>query len=204
MPDLAGSVDEPSDALVIERSLDRPGEFGAIFDRHASALRRYLVRRLGPVESDDVLGEVFRIAFERRATYDISRPSARPWLYGIATNLVARHHRREARRLRAVARLAAERVGTEAVDDDVAQSLLAEGRWAMVAAALVELPAVERDAIVLHAWEGLGYEQIALATGVPIGTVRSRLHRARGRLHAAIDAGPGPTDADRGGSRRER
>jgi RNA polymerase sigma-70 factor (ECF subfamily) len=175
-------VGEPSDAALIAASIDRPVEFGAIFDRHASALRRYVVRRLGPAESEDVVGEVFRIAFERRGSYDPARPSARPWLYGIATNLVARHRRREARRIRAVAKLA----GTRVADDDHAEAvsglLDAHDRWTRLAEVVTSLPEGELDVLVLHVWEGLSYEDIAVAVDVPVGTVRSRLHRARGRL----------------------
>jgi RNA polymerase sigma-70 factor (ECF subfamily) len=175
-------VEEPSDAAVIGASIDDPAVFGAVFDRHASSVRRYLVRRLGPVESDDLLGEVFRIAFERRGTYDLGRPSARPWLYGIATNLVARHRRREARRLRAVARLAGERASSGDHADRVTGALDARGRWLDVAEAMAALPADEIDVLLLHVWEGLSYEDVAAAVDVPVGTVRSRLHRARRRL----------------------
>src|SRR5918999_339483 len=85
--------------------MDDPRAFAALFDRHAGPVFRFLVRRVGPDVGDDLLGETFRIAFERRASFDCERSSARPWLYGIATNLLARHRRAEARRLRAVATL---------------------------------------------------------------------------------------------------
>ncbi|MBV9952757.1 MAG: sigma-70 family RNA polymerase sigma factor [Acidimicrobiia bacterium] len=190
---------EPSDASLIAASIDRPVEFGAIFDRHASALRRYLVRRLGPAESDDVFGEVFRIAFERRSSYDLSRASARPWLYGIATNLVARHRRREARRIRAVARLAGTRVIVDDHAEAVSGELDARERWARLAEEVTSLPAAELDALVLHVWEGLSYEDVAVAVGVPVGTVRSRLNRARRRLRELEDpSGEQPTDHEHG------
>ena len=72
--------------------------FGEIFDRHAATLLRFLVRRVGPEVGEGLLGDVFRVAFERRALFDPARSSARPWLYGIATNLLLKHHRDEARR----------------------------------------------------------------------------------------------------------
>jgi RNA polymerase sigma-70 factor (ECF subfamily) len=175
-------VGDASDAAVIAASIDRPVEFGAIFDRHASALRRYLVRRLGPAESDDILGDVFRIAFERRGAYDPERPSARPWLYGIATNLVARHRRREVRRVRAVAKLAGTRVTADDHADVVSGVVDARERWAQVVDAVTSLPDGELDVLVLHVWEGLSYEDVAVAVGIPVGTVRSRLNRARRRL----------------------
>jgi RNA polymerase sigma-70 factor (ECF subfamily) len=175
-------VEDESDAAVITASLDSPVRFGAIFDRHATVLHRYLVRRLGPDEAESMVGEVFRIAFEKRDTYDVHRPTARPWLYGIATNLLAKHRRREARRIHAVARLAAQRVPPLDLADGVSGVVDAAEMWPRVAAAVTALPEPERDALVLHVWEGLSYEEVADALGVPVGTVRSRLHRARGRL----------------------
>ncbi|MEY2404022.1 MAG: hypothetical protein QOD38_1573 [Acidimicrobiaceae bacterium] len=175
-------MEDESDAAVITASLDSPVRFGAIFDRHATVLHRYLVRRLGPDEAESMVGEVFRIAFEKRDTYDVDRPTARPWLYGIATNLLAKHRRREARRIHAVARLAAQRVPPLDLADGVSGVVDAAEMWPRVAAAVTALPEPERDALVLHVWEGLSYEEVADALGVPVGTVRSRLHRARGRL----------------------
>lgn len=170
-----------SDAEVMMASLTCPDAFGAIFDRHATALYRYLVRRVGVDEADPLLGELFRVAFERRATYDAARTDARPWLYGIASNLLAHHHRGEARRLRAMARLAAQ--DTSHVNDaSVDQRLDATSLWPLVADAVAHLPAGERDALFLYAWEDLGYDEIAAALDVPVGTVRSRLNRARRRL----------------------
>jgi RNA polymerase sigma-70 factor, ECF subfamily len=171
---------EPTDADVIARSLASPSSFAIVFDRHAGVLFRFLVRRVGRDPGDELLGDVFRIAFERRATYDTSRPNARPWLYGIASNLVAKHRRSEGRRLRALARLdhdvvsdVAERVG-DAVD--------ADRRWSGVAERVGQLPVGERDALLLYAWEDLTYDEIAVVLDIPVGTVRSRLNRARRRL----------------------
>jgi RNA polymerase sigma-70 factor, ECF subfamily len=175
-------VEDEADAGVIEASLRDPARFGVLFDRHATVLHRYLVRRLGPDEAEAMVGDIFRIAFERRATYDLSRPAARPWLYGIATNLVAKHRRGEARRLRAVARLAAQRLPPMDIADRVTVEVDAADVWPRVVDAVTALPEPERDALMLHAWEGLSYEDVADALGVPIGTVRSRLHRARQRL----------------------
>jgi RNA polymerase sigma-70 factor (ECF subfamily) len=140
------------------------------------------------------VGEVFRIAFEKRHTYDLTRPSARPWLYGIATNLVAKHRRREARRLRATARLAGRRLVPDDLADRVSGALDATDVWHRVADAVAALPEVERDALLLHVWEGLAYDDIAAAQGVPVGTVRSRLNRARGRLRELAAAGGGEGD----------
>jgi RNA polymerase sigma factor (sigma-70 family) len=175
-------MDSESDASIIAASLAAPEAFGALFDRHARTLFRYLVRRIGPDEADSLLGEVFRIAFEKRSTYDLDRANARPWLYGIATNLVAKHHRNEARRIRASARLVAQRSPQDDPGDQVAAAMDAAELWPRIADAVTELPEGERDALLLFVWEELGYEEIAAALGVPVGTVRSRLNRARMRM----------------------
>ena len=193
-------MDDESDAGIMEASLREPARFGALFDRHATVLYRYLVRRLGPDEAEAMVGDIFRIAFERRGAYDLSRPTARPWLYGIATNLVAKHRRGEARRLRAVARLAAQRVPAIDIADRVSVEVDAGDIWPRVVDAVTALPEPERDALMLHVWEGLSYGDVADALGVPIGTVRSRLHRARQRLRelaAANGRGEARTITDR-------
>src|SRR5262244_3558110 len=106
-------MSSPSDGEVIGRSLGEPEVFGLIYDRHAPTLLRFLGRRAGAKMAEGLLGELFRVAFERRKTFDASRVSALPWLYGIGSNLLLKHRRAEARRLRASARMA---VGREAAD----------------------------------------------------------------------------------------
>src|SRR5919109_2103122 len=97
-----------SDADVIGRSLGDPEAFGLIYDRHAPTVLRFLGRRVGAKVAEGLVGELFRIAFERRKTFDTSRASALPWLYGIGSNLLLKHRRGEARWLRAGARMAAD------------------------------------------------------------------------------------------------
>jgi RNA polymerase sigma-70 factor (ECF subfamily) len=145
-------------------------------------LFRYLVRRVGRDEAEALLGEIFRIAFEKRTSYDPTYANARPWLYGIATNLVARHRRREGRRIGAMARLAALNSGPIDASARVDDAVDAHDLWPRVADAITELPDDERDALILYVWEELSYEEIAAALGTPIGTVRSRLNRARETL----------------------
>ena len=167
---------------MIVASLEDPAAFGALFDRHATTLHRYLVRRVGADDSDGLLGEAFRIAFERRGSYDPDRPEARPWLYGIATNLVARHRRSEARRFKATVRFQARPHHDDDPGQRATEAVAAARVLPGVLAAIQELPPGERDALLLHVWEELPYEDVAVALGIPVGTVRSRLNRARGRL----------------------
>lgn len=173
---------EAPDSAVIATSMQVPGAFGALFDRHGAALLRFLARRVDPAEAGSLLGEVFRIAFERRSAFDQAREDARPWLYGIATNVAAKHHRSEARRLRATARLAARRPCSEDPADQAVAAADARARWAEVAEAMAGLPAAERQVLLLFAWEEMTYDEIAAVLGVPVGTVRSRLNRGRSRL----------------------
>ena len=176
----------PSDAEVIGRSLDEPEAFGLIYDRHAGTVLRFLGRRVGAQVGEALIGELFRIAFERRKTFEASRENALPWLYGIGSNLLLKHRRAEGRRLRASARIAAadgpvDRRATAAALD----ARLLFGR---VADAIETLPDSEREALLLFAWEDLSYQSVAEALELPIGTVRSRLNRARARLRELTES----------------
>jgi len=178
-------VSPPSDAAVIGLSLDEPEAFGLIYDRHAAVVLRFLGRRAGADVAEGLLGELFRIAFERRKTFDPARTSALPWLYGIGANLLLKHRRSEARRLRASARMAAD----EAPVRRTSAALDARLLFPRVADAIEALPDGERDALLLFAWEDLSYESVAEALELPIGTVRSRLNRARTRLRELLERG---------------
>lgn len=167
-------------------SLVDAGRFGEIFDRHAQAIFRFLGRRIGPDDAGDLLSQVFLAAFEARVRYDRSRPSALPWLYGIASNLLNKHHRHRASELRALERMLVQSDPPD-VADWVTASVDAQVQLRAMAKLLEELPAGERDALLLYAWEDLTYGEIAGALGVPTGTVRSRLNRVRQRLRSATD-----------------
>jgi RNA polymerase sigma-70 factor (ECF subfamily) len=189
-----------SDAEVMSASTADPAAFAAIFDRHGAALLRYFSARVGYGEAEGLLAEAFRIAFERRASFDLTRSSVLPWLYGIGANLLARHRRTEARRLQALARMRTGPGGPPG-EDEVISALDAAALLPRVAEALSALPALDRETLLLYAWEGLGYEDIGRALSVPVGTVRSRINRARSRLREQLrlsgeeqgdDTGGGP------------
>jgi RNA polymerase sigma factor (sigma-70 family) len=189
----------PADNAIVRRSLDEPEAFTELFDRYADEVHRYAARRLGPAAADDVMAEAFTVAFTRRGRFDLSRPDARPWLLGIATNLIRGHRRTEVRRWRAMAR-AAGGAGEEPEADRVAARVTAQAARRELAAALALLSPDQRDALLLYAWAELDYQEIAEALDVPIGTVRSRLHRARGVLREAL-APAGLREDRRGGDR---
>jgi RNA polymerase sigma-70 factor (ECF subfamily) len=176
---------EQHDTEAIERSLKEPEAFGIVFRRYSGLIQRYVARRIGADAADDVVAETFLLAFRQRGAYDLTQSCARPWLYGIATNLIARHRRSEIRQYRALARAGIDEVAESFADRvDAAVSAGAVNR--RLGAALAALPAGQRDALLLVAWGELSQEEAAAALGVPSGTVRSRITRARGKLRAAL------------------
>jgi RNA polymerase sigma factor (sigma-70 family) len=186
---------DADDATVIQLSRHEPEHFTVLFRRHAPHIQRYVTRRLGPalshgITADDIVAETFLLAFRQRDRFDPGRTDARPWLYGIATNLIGRHRRAEIRQYRALARTGADPV-TESFTDRVDDRVSADRASKRLAAALAGLPAELRDTLLLAAWGDLTYEEVAMALGVPVGTVRSRLSRARSKLRQTLgDADP--------------
>ncbi|MFB4313435.1 RNA polymerase sigma factor [Actinomadura sp. 21ATH] len=176
---------QATDAALMEESLRRPERFADVFDRHADEIHRYAARRLGPEMAEDIVAETFLAAFRKRARYDLARPDARPWLYGIATHALREHRRAEARRNRALARAAADGAA-EPFDERSTAKVSAQRLQPRLAAALGRLSAADRDLLLLIAWADLSYEEAAQALGVPIGTVRSRLHRIRKKVRRAF------------------
>lgn len=179
---------DQTDAQVIARAASDPAAFAIVFDRHYDTVYRYAAARLGQHDGEEIAAQTFLVALERIDRYDMSRPSARPWLFGIATNLVRHHHRRAHRTLRAHARL---RAALARPGDDEATAVDLREDTRPVLAAIEALPRGERDVLLLFAWADLGYEEIAAALEVPIGTVRSRLHRARVALRGHLSASLG-------------
>ncbi|WP_371100138.1 RNA polymerase sigma factor [Streptomyces sp. PU_AKi4] len=186
MTDLAGG-----DAELIAASLEEPERFAALFDRHAPAIHQYVARRLGRDAADDVTAETFLTAFRIRARFDPARAGVRPWLYGIAAKQISRHCREEVRALKLLARTGHDPVAdswTDSADDRLA----AEAAARPLAGALARLSAGDRHVLLLFAWADLGYQEIAEALDIPVGTVRSRLNRARRKLRTATGAVDGP------------
>jgi RNA polymerase sigma-70 factor (ECF subfamily) len=172
-----------TDSAVIRRSLSDPRSFELVFERHWARLHAYCASRAGDA-GEDIAAEAFRVAFDRRRRFDLRHDDAGPWLFGIATNLLREHFRRAERARRAGERLSGD-PATEATDDALGR-VEAERLGPQLAHALGSLPAPDRDALLLLAWGNLDYEEIARALDVPIGTVRSRIHRARARLQTHL------------------
>lgn len=177
---------DAADVRAILRSRSEPQAFAEIFERHHDSIRRYLVRRLGD-PGNDLAAEVFVRAYSARARFDPSQGTVRPWLFGIAANLIRRHRRDERRRLASLARIPAE----PRHDRDPASQPVAAGDRGLLFATLLRLSRGDRETLLLYAWGELSYAEIAAALDVPVGTVRSRIARARSRLQRELSAGTG-------------
>lgn len=183
-------LDELSDAEVIERSLAEPAVFAEIFDRHHRSIFRFLVRRLGRDAGEDLAAEAFLRAYNGRHTFDLSVESARPWLYGIATNLARMESRRRHRDFKAWTRFGRMR--------DIPPDSAADIAWRLDAAdtvrriglveALDGINEGDRDALFLYALGELSYREISGVLDVPVGTVKSRLARVRVILRELLEA----------------
>ena len=173
------------DATVIRLSLADPERFELLFQRHAPRIQRYVLRRLGADAADDIVAETFLLAFRQRAGFDVARGDALPWLYGIATNLVGQHRREELRRYRLAQLVGPDRFGADHADRVLAE-VTSQSIRARLGDALVGLAPGDRDVLLLIAFEELTYEEVARALDIPVGTVRSRLHRARSQLREAL------------------
>ena len=176
-----------TDAQIIATSGSDPSRFGEIFDRHFPAIHRYVNRRVGRELADDLASETFSVAFRNRGRFDPTRDDAGPWLYGIAANLLRDHRRSERRRLLAYAKTGVDPVTDEGFDA-VDARLDASVAGPVVARALVRLKPGDREALLLFAWAELTYREIAEALAIPVGTVRSRLSRARRQVHEILAA----------------
>lgn len=174
---------ELTDAAIIVASRRDPARFAEIFDRHWPRIHSYCVSRAG-AEGEDIAAETFRVALDGCRRFDRSRDDARPWLFGIATNLLHRNLRAQTRQTRALRRLHIR----DEIDpaDGALDRVQAEALGPAVAEALGELPAPFRDALLLHVWGELTYEEVAEATHVSVGTVRSRIHRARAYVRSTL------------------
>lgn len=152
-----------------------------IYERHAARIHGYMHRRFEPALAQDLASETFVAAFAARATYDLTRTDAAPWLFGIAANVASRHWREESYRSAAFERIAGEFNDAEGSGREPGETIDVR-----TAAALRALSTEQREALCLLAWGELSYDEIAAALGVPVGTVRSRIARGREAFSAAL------------------
>ena len=183
------------DEVDLLASLSESSRFTAVFERHVSGIHRYLSYRVGRDLADDLTAEVFLRAFKGRRTFEASKGSVSAWLFGIATNIVRHHRRDEQRRFRLDQRVLGEpgpSSGGDFADFVVSRSDLDS--------AIAKLDQKSRDVVLLVAGAGLSYEEAAAALAVPLGTVRSRLSRARNQVRSQL--GPQLDPLTEGADRR--
>lgn len=167
--------------LVAELRLGSSAALGQLFDQYADRIYNYCFRRVGSWDlAEDLVSAVFLKVWEIRTRAEAYDGDALPWLYGVATNVCRNATRSRRRHLNAVDRLPRETVPDHS--DRVAASVDDERRMQRLLEEIAKLSDRDRDVLLLIAWSGLTYEQAARALDVPIGTVRSRLSRARRRL----------------------
>jgi RNA polymerase sigma factor (sigma-70 family) len=173
---------QASDGELWRRAADgEPEAFGILFERHARAVYNYLFRRTADWSlAEDLTSVVFLEAWRRRREVRLERGLALPWLFGVATN-VLRNRRRSQWRYRAALERIPPEHGEDFADDANAR-LDDERRMRCALRSLSKLPKREQDVIALCGWADLSYEEAAIALDIPVGTVRSRLSRARTRL----------------------
>ncbi|MFI6437291.1 RNA polymerase sigma factor [Streptomyces sp. NPDC050759] len=169
-----------------------PDAFAELFDAYARAVYNHAFRLTADWSAaEDVMSATFMEAWRRRASVETEGSSLRPWLLGIATN-VARSQYRSNRRYRNAAEAAAAAGAAEAQVEDHAEETAGRlddrRRIAATLTALSLLKRPEREVLTLCLWEGMEYSEAARALGIPVGTVRSRLSRARGKLRKLTDA----------------
>ncbi|MDW6062349.1 RNA polymerase sigma factor [Streptomyces sp. FXJ1.4098] len=177
---------DDTDGELLRRSQRDPTAFEPLVARHSAALHGYLVRR-APGAADDLLSELWLRAYASRDGFDAARGTARAWLFGVARNVLAAHWRRLETEAPPGSARFAEGIASDpwqAVD----QRLDAAAVAPVLRHALTKLPAVERELLLLIAWEQLTPTEAASVIGVPPGTARSRLHRARTRLRERLGA----------------
>jgi RNA polymerase sigma factor (sigma-70 family) len=177
--------------------------FAEIYEQYFPAIYQYLAGRLGRDIADDLAAETFVIAFRERHSFDPTRGGIRPWLFGIATNLVARHRRSEARRYRAMTRASTDRLYCDH-EDQIATRLTAQQLRQPLIRALTALADGDRDVLLLVAVAGLTYPEVASALAIPEGTVGSRLNRARRKIAAALGSQDALTPGINADSERQR
>nr|WP_167532298.1 MULTISPECIES: sigma-70 family RNA polymerase sigma factor [Streptomyces] len=189
----AASVGALSDRELWARAVDGDREaFGRIFDRHARTVYNHLFRRTADwSEAEDLTSAVFLHAWRRRSAIVLDRDSALPWLLGIAEHLLSNTRRRLRRAEALLRRLVSHAESVSDHADRVAGQVDDARRMSQLHRALARLPRHEREVVELCMWSGLDQQAAAAALGVAVGTVKSRLHRARRRLGADLAGGPG-------------
>jgi RNA polymerase sigma factor (sigma-70 family) len=160
--------------------------FATLFERHIDAVYNYCFRRIGDWSvAEDLAADVFLEAWRQREKVSPHGESLRPWLLGVATNLIRNHQRSLHRQQHALRRLSNQKEESDFADD-VVDRLSEQEEMKIVLAGLRNLDSLDQDILALCVWEKLSYEAAATALDLPIGTVRSRLSRLRSKLRDGL------------------
>ncbi len=180
---------EGSDEAILQESLARPAAFSELFSLHGDRLHAYFTRRAGRFAADDLSSELWLRAFRKRSTFDPCRGTVLGWIYGIARNLVRHHYRDVGRRREVNSEMVDAGAFAAEIDlaDRVADRVSAESAMQRARAAYAGLSDREREILELFIWDELSYREISQTLAIPLGTVRSRLARARQRLSVSAD-----------------
>jgi RNA polymerase sigma factor (sigma-70 family) len=178
--------DGGSDAELIRQSLGNPEAFAPIFERHSASVHRYLTVRVGPGPAEDLVGETFTTAFRSRSSFDLHRSDARPWLFGIATNIARHHWRDEVRRVERDRRSGEAMVAQLDVSEVATDTVLFHSQREAISQALSQINGPFLEVLLLVAGTGFSYDEVAETLDIPVGTVRSRLARARRQLRELL------------------
>lgn len=177
------SFEEPTDRELWERAAKRDGPaFGALFARHGETVYNHCFRRTASwAEAEDLTSTVFLEAWRRRKDVRFYSESLLPWLLAVANNVMRNAGRSKRRHQRFLTKLPPPQASSDFVDE-LAHRVDDERAMSEILIALGRLRIEEQEAIALCDWAGMSYAAAAVALGVPVGTVRSRLSRARRRL----------------------
>jgi RNA polymerase sigma-70 factor (ECF subfamily) len=173
------------DALLLERAEGGDqAAFVLLYQRHRDAVFRFAFRLLDSAElAEDVTHDCFLSLIKRPGAFDPNRAAFRTYLYAAARNLALKHFRGQGRET-SLDDLEQEPIGSRR--QEPLRRLLDEELVGQVRQAVAELPPLQREALVLFEYEGLTLNEIAEVVGTDVGAVKSRLHRARGRLRNSL------------------
>jgi len=158
------------------------------FEENHDPIFAFLRRRVGESDAADLTAETFLVALREFDRFDSKQGTIRSWLFGIASNLMRKKARKEQRELRAFARTGIDPLTVDPMVT-VDQRVDAEAVKPQLARGLASLSEEDREAILLFCWADLSYTEIAQALDIPLGTVKSRVARARRKLRKSLERG---------------
>ncbi len=177
-----------TDCEIIVASRRRPELFEVVFERHYHAVFRFAAGRNGFDDAGDIASDTFVRAFDRRDRFRTDRDNALPWLFGIAANVARERNRKRIRRMRMLRRSASLNAGDDSrFELEAAERVDALSQRDDLASALATLSEDEYQVLMLLAIADFSYSDIAAALDIPIGTVRSRIHRARNKMRELLE-----------------